>query len=451
MRHFFLIAIAASALGVLPAPAVAEDRDSLKSLRTDEERVQACLVEDDLWCALTFLDAITADKSTARPQRLLSLRRAIAIRLHLGDFTGAESDTLRALKDAPDDSELHYYLALARHEHPERALADADRAAAAATAWLRARANLLAGQLRNDIGDAAGAERSVELALKDAPQDLDALYLMIRLKRVAGESARPYAKQASRAANKAPLWRRPAALRFSARIWFELGDYDRALEDVRHALRFHPEDIDALTLAARASDKLSKKQLASLKRSAQVEHPISESAAAAADERKPLRALEANPDDLEAMRQLVVYYRSQNREDDARAYARRFADSIWNTPVWQHAEANLTLARLWLALGDAKQASIYLQRTKDLRESLEVGELIDKLDTPWDEKPWSVGLNATPLDVYCNAAELRLALGDREGAKFEIERALALDPKHEWSRRLAETLKIPLPAGGGGH
>ncbi len=43
--------------------------------------------------------------------------------------------------------------------------------------------------------------------------------------------------------------------------------------------------------------------------------------------------------------------------------------------------------------------------------------------------------------IYCAAAEMRISLGDRAGAKEELEQGLTLDPGHAWALRLMEALK----------
>lgn len=406
--------------------------------------------EDTPWLRLHYTDMIAADPRTSAAHRAEAVRQAGEMRLQLGDFPGAEKDFERALTAAPGDAGLLYLLAESKRERPEEALIDADRAAKAegASAFERARAHLLAGQLRTDLGDAPAAQNSLELALKDAPDDLDALSAIVRVLRGRKLEAFPYAERADGAARKAPPWRRPAALLLSAGIWLEIEEHSRAAENLRDVLRFNPEDLDALGALARIKDKLTPVQRDGLRRKALVAEAEREPEAAAADEDGPNRALAANPNDLEALRLLIVLNLDRKRPAEAEAYALRFEDAVWKTPVWQRAEANRALAALWLRLGAKPRAAAILERARDIKS--------DAIDT-WrmiiaaGDVERNAQLDGVSSGIYCTAAEMRLAFGDREGAEEEVRMSLKNDPRHPWSLRLLASLKTTASSEGLGH
>lgn len=390
------------------------------------------------WHALTYLDRMAASPRASVPQRAEALSQAGELRLQIGDFPAAAADFRRALELKPGDAAFLRLLAEAMRERPEQALPYADRAAAAkgASARERARANLLAGDLRADIGDAAGAERNLKLALKDAPGDLDALLSMVRLKRGRGAQALPYAERASREAARAPLWLRAAAFRLSARVWLELGEHARAADELGRALRLDPEDLDALRLLVPIKSKLAPKQLAGLRWTGRAADAADAAEPAAWSEAEARLALRADPSDLEALRRLAEL--SRGRPAEAAAYAQSFMDVLWRAPAWQREDAALALVRLWRALGDEAKASLVLERILDLqsdsiaswRLAVETGHS----EATVYEPSWVIG-------SYCTAASMRLALDDRAGAEEELKRALALQPADPWARELMARVK----------
>ena len=399
------------------------------------------LFEDSLsgsayWQALAYADRIAADPRASVSRRAEAFRAAGELRLQLGDYPGAARDLERATGAVPSSSDL-FHLAEAKREQPDEALPFADRAAAAAgaTLWQRAKANLLSAELRVDLGDVAGAEKKLFLVLKDAPEDLDALSAMVRLKRGNKPAALPYAQRAGRAAAKAPLWRRPAALRLGARLWLELSEPAQAAELLRRALRFNPEDMDALTPLVAVHGKLTAQQRSGFRRDAPAGGADSE--ATASSDQALARALERDPDDLEALRQFVERHR--RRPAEAAAYAERFSRSIWKTPVWQRAEAQRTLAALWRALGDDVKAYAALERAYESQSSLLTWLMF--IAMPNREQDDEAIPNA--LRIYCRAAEMRLTLGDRAGAQETLRLGLALDPANAWALRLMAALARP--------
>ncbi|MCR4295119.1 MAG: hypothetical protein NUW21_06265, partial [Elusimicrobia bacterium] len=277
------------------------------------------------WHALTYLDRMAASPQADASRRAEILGQAGELRLQIGDFPRAAADFRRALELKPGDPRTLLLLAEANREHPEEALRYADRAASAAgtSAFLRARALRLAGELRADIGDAAGAEKNLELALKDAPGDLDALYAIVRVKRTTKPGALAYAQRASKEAAKAPLWMRGAASRLSARIWLELDEPSRAGDELARALRLDPEDLDALRMLVPLKSRLSPKQLAGLRWAVPAPGEAEAKAPPPSSDAASRRALRENPGDLEALHQLAEFHRIRKRPAEAAAYAQR--------------------------------------------------------------------------------------------------------------------------------
>ncbi|MCM2303927.1 MAG: hypothetical protein NDJ72_04445, partial [Elusimicrobia bacterium] len=390
------------------------------------------------WHALTYLDRMAASPRASPEQRAEFLGQAGELRLQIGDFPAAAADFRRALALRPGDSVFLRLLAEALRERPEEALPYADRAAAAAgaSAHARSRANLLAGDLRADIGDAAGAERNAGLALKDAPGDLDALHAMVRLKRGRKPDALAYAERASREAAKAPRWLRPAAFRLSARVWLEIDEPSRAADELGRALRLDPEDLDALRLLVPIKGKLAPKQLAGLRWPALASGGTATEEPAPWSEAQARRALRDNPSDLEALRRLAEL--SRERPAEAAAHAQTFMDVLWRAPAWQREDAALALVRLWRALGDESKATLVLERVLDLQSdsiaSWRLAVEMSHSEATVYEPSWVIG-------SYCTAASMRLALDDRAGAEEELARALKLQPADSWALELMERVK----------
>jgi len=355
--------------------------------------------------ALAQPDADDSDwRALAAADRAGDFRRAGELRLALGDFPGAEKDFQAALQRSPEDGGLLYLLAEARHERPEEALPYADFAAKSkdATAAARARANLLAGRLRLDLEDAAGAERSLKLALVDAPGDLDALHALVRLLRARKAEALVYAGRAERAAGAAPLWHRSSAYRYSARIWLELEEHERAAENFERALRLNPEDLDALGPLVRMKSRLAPARLAGLRRAALL---------AAGPPEAGMPASAAAPNDVEELRRL---------------------------PVWQRADGYRAYIGRLNAQGRHDLAFAMLDRSLDEQsDSMETWRLVAALPPDARLKLNNAGL----MGIYCAATEMRLALDDRAGAAEVLALALKHEPGHAWALRLQEALK----------
>ena len=426
-----------------------EERRLSELLKSDPENLEALGAlaaihrsHIQFWHALSYLDRMAASKKASPAQRADLLRQAGELRLQIGDPSAAAADFRRGLELMPGDSALLRLLAEADRERPEAAIAHADAAAAAkgATAHLRSRANRLAGELRADIGDLAGAERKLALALKDAPGDLDTLHAIVRIKRDRKAEALPHAERASREAAKAPLWMRGAAHRLAARIWLLIGDHSRAADELGLALRLDPEDLDALRLLLPIKDRLEPARLAGLRWGA------SSPSEGQGREPKPMgeagarSALDSNPDDLEALFRLAELDLDRKRRSQAASWAQRLMDAVWRAPVWQREDAALALARLWLKIGDRAKARLVMNRVLDLqsdsiatwRAAVEMSHREASIEDP----SWVIG-------SYCTAAVMRRDLGDTAGAEEELKRALKLSPSDPWALELMAALQKP--------
>ncbi|MFI5347032.1 MAG: hypothetical protein ACHQ51_11725 [Elusimicrobiota bacterium] len=311
-------------------------------------------------------------------QRAEALRAAAGVRALRGDASGAAGDYAKALVLLPGDADALIGMARALGDSPERALPYAERAAgSAATAARRAAAHRLAAEFRLDLGDDAGALAAIESALKEAPDDLDALRDMVRIKRGRPKDAAVYAERAYRAAGGAPLWSRPEAFRLCARIWLEINDYARAEDCLRRALAVDPDDLDALESLVQLKHEGPRRPAV----------PAEPAGAPPADEVRPeeavTAALRADPGDLDALRRLVALRRGQNRLKEAAALAQRFTDAVEDAPAWQQAPAYRLITRTWLDLGDAPQALETLWKARDMDpRSLATGKLGEEMKVP---------------------------------------------------------------------
>lgn len=242
-------------------------------------------------------------------------------RLSVGDYAGAEDAFKRALRDDPADAAASYGLAQSLRERPKEALRHAEAAGA----------HRLAGEIRCDLGDAAGCEASLGRALEASADDLEALWSLARLKR-----GSVYARRAFEAAKRSPSWSRAAAYRLSARIWLEIKDEAMAAESLRRAIALEPEDLEALQTLERLRALPAK------------------------------RADEPAPKDEEPLETI--------------ASVRRFADGIARMPAWQRADAWRRVTRAWLALGFPWRAAQTVREAENLdQRSIETATLISRL------------------------------------------------------------------------
>lgn len=377
------------------------------------------------WAALGYLDRLEASPRSSLEARAMAARRAGELRLQLGDLPGAEADFRRAAVGRPGDADLPRLIAEAKREHPEEALPFAEQAAAfpGASPAARARAALLAGRLRADQGDAAGAEKSLALALRDEPEDLETLVAAARLARPRKTEAAALAARADRAAAASPLWERAAAYREAARGWIDLGEASPAYEDLLGALRLNSEDLDALSLLARLKGRLTPAQLQGARRGAA--GPAGTAAAAGT----------AAPGDLEALRREALAKLSDPAA--AEEAAARLSDAAWKAAPWRRESAARMAAETWAALGRVDEACELLGFINDLQSnSLENYRLALRLPAclpDLDEAGW------VPT-VYAQAALLRLELGDRAGAEAELRDDLKMKPGDPDALRLLESL-----------
>lgn len=384
-------------------------------------------LDDDLpWDALHYADLAGAE------------RLAGEIRLLLGDHSGAAENLKRAALQDPRDAELPLLLAQAKRDRPDDALSHARQSARAGGG---AAAHLYAGNLQIDLGDKKGAEASLTQALASAPDDLDALHAIVRLKRGRKKEAFAYAVRAETAAGKAPLWLRQDAYRYSARIWIEIGEHARAGENLVRALTSNPDDYDALLTLVRIKARLPQKTIARAHLGAGPIEPEPGPAAASEDELD--RALGKNGHDLEALRRLVELSRDLGRFPRASVLARRFQRSVAKAPLWQREAAYRLGARLWLDLGREAPAFQSLSRALEVNpDSIAARRAIIGLRRPQEED--SV-LDSADIGGFANryvrAAAMRVELGDRDGALASIQRALDLSPGDIGALQLRSRLK----------
>lgn len=385
--------------------------------------------EDLAWEALFYADRAGAD------------RLAGEIRLLLGDLAGAEANFERALLQNPRDAGLLLLLSRAKRDRPGDALAYARRSVHAGAG---AAAHLFAGKLQVDLGDKAGAEESLARALELAPDDLDALHAMVRLKRGRKKEAFAYADRAERAAGQAPLWHRSDALRYSARIWIEIEEHARAAENLIRALAANPDDFDALLALVRIKDKLPQTTLARAHRGAGAgwaeSEPAPEPAGKIEDELK--RELEKDENHLEALRRLVELSRDQGRVPRAAVLAHRFQHAVSKAPLWQWESAYRLSGRLWLDLGREERAFQSLSRALGVNpDSIAARRAIMGLRRPQEED--SI-LGAADIDGFSHrfvrSAALRVELKDHAGAKECLRQALELNPANPSALQLQSRL-----------
>lgn len=294
-----------------------------------------------LWSALALAERCAGSPELSERDRAQALLDAGRIRSRLGDYVGAEGAFKRALKLAPDRAEAAHGLGNVLRERPEEAIEYAERAVRdARTPRLKASALFLAGQIRLDLGDRAGARESFDLALKAGGDDLDVLRALVRLTRERPREASDYAERAWRAARSAPMWYRGAAYRRSALIWLELQDEHRAADSYRCALDHDPDDFDALS--ALVSDLL--------------QAPARPCAPAAAEkawtEDAAREALGIEPGNLDALRALITIKRGQGAVAEALDLAKRFLAAIEAAPSYQWRDALLFAGNTFVELGE---------------------------------------------------------------------------------------------------
>ena len=292
-------------------------------------------------------------------QEKLPAGQAAQARADLGDYPGAEELLAGALKTDPRDTQALLLLAQVVRDRPHEALRHAERAARLledGPAPRRAGAYRLAGEIRTDLGDYAGARAEFKRALRLDGDDLAALQALTRIElelQRPSEASR-YAQQALRAAENAPHWLRPTAYEISARIWLELKDEALASESLRLLLEIDPDELSALA----ALVQLGKRQAPRNPEAASV--PIPD---ARQFEDRPwevwtqealARARQKAPGGLETLRLLIARSHARAKPHEAAAFADRLTAAIKEAPLWQRAAAYRLNARIWHALGDQR-------------------------------------------------------------------------------------------------
>lgn len=371
---------ALAALGLASALAAGSGAGTLPPGFEDARAsVRADLGRERLWDALEKSDALAARAGLTAAQRAWALRESARLRVRAGDASGAEKNLRDALQASPEDPEIFFALArVLRESDPEEALRLADEAGA----------NELAGELRLELGDAAGARASLAKALKKG-DDLDALAAMARAQEGKAAAAE-YAARLRRAAEREPAWARGAALRLSGRVWLELGDAERAAEAFAAALGRDPDDLEALRALAR------------LKR----EQPglaLKLPAAAVEPAGAPAASLDA---------------------------ADLFVEALCDAPAWRRPEGYLAIARTLAAMGPAAKERAYAAASRaDALDGPRVGvALVYRLAAGSPRAPDEPGSVEFAALAYRAVVAARRELGDREGARSTLARALRALP-----------------------
>ncbi|HEX4048475.1 MAG TPA: hypothetical protein VH309_11600, partial [Elusimicrobiota bacterium] len=154
-------ALLATALA-LPARASAAAPSAASSLASLREDYATALRWGRYWIAVDDADRLDAVPGLPPTERAGLLVDGARARFLIGDAAGAERDLRRALALEPGGAEASYRLAALLRDRPDEALPYAERAArAAAAAPRRAAAERLAGEIRLDLGDEAGARSSL--------------------------------------------------------------------------------------------------------------------------------------------------------------------------------------------------------------------------------------------------------------------------------------------------
>lgn len=297
------------------------------------------------WHALTEADRRAEAEGISPEIRAQALLEVARLRQRIGDAAGAERDYARALSLNPGDGEAANGLAEVLRESPERALPYAELAVRGASTPRRLAAfHRLAGEIQFDLGDLSAARRSLGLALASDKNDLDTLRALARTEEDNPGKARDYARRIARAAESSPAWHRGAAMRFSARVWLDLGEDVEARASLDRALAVDPDDMLALEMLGR---------LRPSRPGSPSSCAVPASAAAAPSE----PALLASPED-----------------------ARRFERELAQAPLWQHVDGLRLLARSWLALGDRAKALRKILEAEETPRSVMTSKILSDID-----------------------------------------------------------------------
>ncbi|MEK7859591.1 MAG: tetratricopeptide repeat protein [Elusimicrobiota bacterium] len=315
-------------------------------------------------------------------QEKLPAGQAAQARADLGDYPGAEELLAGALKTDPRDAQALLLLAQVVRDRPHEALRHAERAARLledGPAPRRAGAYRLAGEIRTDLGDYAGARAEFQRALRLDGDDLAALQALTRIElelQRPSEASR-YARQALRAAENAPHWLRPAAYEVSARIWLELKDEARASESLRLLLEIDPDELGALAALVQLEKRQAPRDPATASGPIPDDRQFEDRSWTVWTQEALARARQKAPGGLETLRLLIARSDARARPDEAAAFADRLAAAIKEAPLWQRAAAHRLSARIWQALGDQRKAMKSAQQASHLEpESLQTLQLL---------------------------------------------------------------------------
>lgn len=389
---------------------------------------QTELRENNVDAGLRYADQAAHGRAPARV-RARALREAAKARVLLGDSDGARRELRRSLTLYGGDPEAALLLAGLSREQPAQALRYARLAAArAGSPRQRAEALWLAGEVRLDLGDEAGARSDLEKALAEGADRLDALRALAHLLRDRPAAAAAYAEEASRLAAVRPAWARGAAFRLCARIWLDLRDYARAAVELRRALALDPDDLDALQGLLQIQAETGRTP--SLAPSAE------ESANPPWKPGDPAAALRADPEDLAALGALIEARISSGDLDAAVDLADRFLDAVPQAPAWEQLSAYVFLARQWIALEEPERARATVERARDLDPGSPVTTAllrqVGRRRSRAAAQIYNLPLDPAQEDLvesYRSIAAAHEKLGDLAGARRSLAAILELSPQ----------------------
>lgn len=373
--------------------------------------------------------ALRAAESTPSWARPAAYRLCASLWLELKDYPRALESLKAALALAPDDLYTLEAMVQIKRERPNGGLDFAAPAPAAASG-----------------PNSPPGEAALRSALASDPEDLDALSGLIELAREREDIPARFAFAARflDAAREASPWRQPAAYRFIARVWSELGDDENVQKSlgVARDLDRRSLEFEELAQSLRRPDARAGVYAANRAEAhAAIARARQELGDEAGAERDLRLALEQDPRSPAALRLLARRELDRGRAREALAAADRLVASTEIASPAERADGERLRAVIELALRDDAAAEKSVERALELapddldglglaiRVEQELGRPRRALD---DARRLVDATRTAPAPRRAAAlvqeAGLRLALKDDEGAARSLEAALALDP-----------------------
>jgi tetratricopeptide (TPR) repeat protein len=330
-------------------------------------------------------------------------RREALTRRRLADAAGEAASLARALALAPGDAATSAALAEAElaQGRPREALAQAARAKASAKDGSPELASAYRTAARAELAlqDEAGARADLARALAISPRDAQTLgaAIDVALARGRASDALAYAARLREASKDGDPSQRAGAERATARVQRALKDEAGAEASLSRALEAAPEDRESLREAiecelalgrneralelARRLEKLSEggspaERASALRGTARVQRALKDEAGA---EESLSRALEAAPDDKDALREALECERALGRSARALELARRLTKLSESGSPAERAAALRAQARVERSAKDDAAAEASLTRALDAapRDAAVLRELIE--------------------------------------------------------------------------